>query len=284
MSKRRRDTRLEARAYVVSVFALGGVSAWSLLSGRPAQAAIGVLCIAAVLARPLFGMMAAVLAALLGAWPVAALTLLTALLARFRALAARIPPRHLPPDRDALAAALAAAPDDPLYATRIRAGSQPLSTWHLLAVARVADPGQWQGLLGEDPGEQAWDGPVLDLGEEGAATMFFAEAVGLSAELSLRLRRPVDSSLLAVAATAIPLSAADGWSSDLERTTDRILGISLFDLIEALATFSETEAGRDIARRAQLGEWGKRRMIDDREFVFELAGTRLSRLAIGFFT
>jgi hypothetical protein len=284
MNARRRGARLEPRAYVVCIFALGGVSAWSLLSGRPEEAAIGVFCIAAVLARPLFGVMAAVLAALLGAWPVAVLTLLTALLARFRAFAARIPPRRLPPDRDALAAVLAAAPDDLLYATRIRAGSQSLSTWHLLAVARVADPGQWQELLGKDPGEGAWDGPVLDFGEQGTATMFFAEAVGLSAEIALRLGRPVDSNLLAVAATATPLSAADGWNSDPERTTDRVLGIALIDLIDAVTAFSETEAGRDIVRRAQLGEWGKRRRIDDRRVVFELAGTRLARLAIGFLT
>ena len=274
---------LASRIYVVSVFALAGVSAATLLSGDGRDAAIGAACVAAVVVRPLAGFIAAAIAALLGAWTIAILALITALSLKARSLAARIPPRQRPPARDALGDVLDEAPADLVYAARVAAASAPLSTWHLVSLAKLADPGRWAGLLGKDPGEGAWDGPLLEFGEGRRATQFFAEAVGFGMELSRRRQRPLDASLLALAAVAIPLSSASEWNEDLEGSTDRILGVALVELVAGLTAFSGTEAGRDVLRRAELARWGEARMME-REFVFEAAAARLPRMVLGLFT
>lgn len=270
-----RSFPLAGRAFVVCVFVLAGVAGWALLKGRAEEAAVGALCLAAVLVRPLAGTLAAGLAGLLGMWPICALTLLTAFLLRLRALAARIPSRRRPPVRDALADALAELPADALHSAKMRAGAAPLSTWHLVTLASLAEPSRWAGLLSKDPGEEAWDGPAVDLGAKGTVTLFCAEAIGLGAELARRLQRSLQPDLLAVAAAAIPLSAAGEWNADLERTADRVLGIPLVDLIDALAAFSGTEAGRDIMRRAELDEWGRKLAIKDRRSAYEVGASRL---------
>lgn len=281
MTKGPSGSLLASRIYVVSVFALAGVSAAALLNGNGRDAAIGAACVAAVVVRPLVGFIAAAIAALLGAWPIAILALITALTLKARSLAARIPPRQRPPASDALGEVLDQAPADLIYAARVAAAGAPLSTWHLVSLAKIGDPGRWAGLLGKDPSEGAWDGPVLELGEGRRTTLFFAEAVGFGLELSRR--RPLDASLLALAAVAIPLSSASEWNQDLERSTDRVLGVALIELVEGLTAFSETEAGRDVLRRAELARWGEARMME-REFVFEAAAARLPRLVLGLFT
>jgi hypothetical protein len=283
VSKRPGGSRVASWVYVVSVFALAGVSAAALLNGDGRDAAIGAACVAAVMVRPLAGFLAAAIAALLGAWPIAVLALITAMTVKARSLAARIPPRQRPPARDALVEVLDEAPPDLLYAARVAAAGAPLSTWRLVSLAKLADSNRWAGLLGKDPGEGAWDGPLLELGKGRQATQFFAEAVGLGLEIARRRRRPLDANLLALAAIAIPLSSAGEWNADLERSTDRILGVALVELVEALSAFSATEAGRDVLRRAELARWGEARMME-REFVFEMGAARLPRLATGFFT
>lgn len=283
MSKRSEGSRVASWIYIVCVFALAAVSAAALLNGRETDAAIGALCIVAVVIRPLAGLLAAAAAALLGAWLIAVLVLITALTVKVRSLAARIPPRRRPPAREALEKVLGEAPRDPINAVRVRAGATPLSTWHLVSLAQLADFSRWSGLLGKDPGERSWDGPLLELADGGQVTQFFAEAVGLGLELSRRRQRPLDPDLLALAAIAIPLSAAGEWNSDLERATDRILGTALLELVDALSAFSATVAGRDVLGRAELDQWRGQRMME-RQFVFELGAARLPRLAIGFFT
>jgi hypothetical protein len=283
VSKRPDGSRVASRVYVVSVFALAGVSAAALLTGNGRDAAIGGACIAAVIVRPLAGFLAAAIAALLGAWTIAILALITALTVKARSLAARIPPRQRPPARDALVELLDEAPADLLYATRVAAASAPLSTWHIVSLAKLADSDRWAGLLGKDPGEGAWDGPLLELDKGRRATLFFAEAVGLGLEIARRRQRPLDANLLALAAAAIPLSSASEWNADIERSTDRVLGVALIELVETLSTFSATEAGRDVLRRAELARWGEDRRME-REFVFKVGAARLPRLAMGFFT
>lgn len=276
MSIRGALARLPRRLYVLGIFALGGVAASSLLSGHFEAVALAVVCIAAVLARPSLGVFTAGVAALLGAWLIAALTLLTVLTMLSRALVARLPQRRQSPDPEALAAAVATVPADFIYAARVRAGAAALTTWHLVEAARTADASRWKALLGDDPGPDAWDGPVLDLGQGmGLVTEFFAEAAGLGAEIARRRQLPIDADLLAVAATVIPLSAAEQWFADPDERTEQALGVPLHELIEAMAAFAGTDAGRDLTRRVQIVGWGRFLSLSDRRQVFELKLTAL---------
>jgi hypothetical protein len=265
--------------YIAGIFGLGGVFASSLLDGRTTAAVLAVIAIAALFSGPAIGVCVAALAALLGAWLVAVLALFTAMSLWLRTLVVRMPRRQRPPALDALTSSLHAMPDDLLYAVRLRAGSAPLTTWHLVKAARLAKPRQWNELVGADPGAGAWDGPVFAPDERtGAVTMFFAEAVGLASEIAARQQRQVDPDVLAVAASAIPLSAAEQWSPNLERNTKRVLNVQLEDLVEALAAYAGTEAGRDIERRAQIGHWGRGLKIEDRAYLFGLRRTQLPAL------
>lgn len=261
--------------------ALASFSAWSVLDGRTGDGGLAAVCTLAILLRPAVGAFAAIVAAAFGApLVIAALAVGATLPLLRRTLVARLP-RRRSPDPSALAEAVAAIPGDLLYSARIRAGLQPLTTWHLVDAARRANPGLWEELLKEDPGAHVWDGPAVQLGERaGAVTLFFAEAAGLSAEISVRHERPVDPDLLGVAACSVPLSAAENWQHHLERTVGSVLGIPLVDLVESQVAFSRTTAGRDIARRARVGFWARRLGVDDREFIFQLGGGSLPRLVL----
>jgi hypothetical protein len=263
--------------YRVGVFGLAALAAWSVLEGRMGEAALAGLCIAAAIYQPLAVLVAAAVAALLGAWIAAALGLLVAIAHFSRTLAERLP-RRRPPTSDALAGALAELPEDPLYALRIRAAGEPLSTWQVVAAARAEKPGLWDPLLAKDPGPRAWDGPVLTPADRIAVTQFFAEAAGLSAEIAERNRMENNLDVFALAACMIPLSAAESWLGELDDASERVLGASLIDLISCLSEFSKQPAGSDLFPRIQIATWVQRFGPLDREFVFDLGIGKIPQL------
>lgn len=277
MHARSWPARLVFAVYLLCLLALAVKAALFLIGGDGGGAAIAGLCLVMAVVRPKGGFIAAPLAALLGAWEVAGLALATALAISISSLPGWIVPRRKPADAEALSACLAEAPDDLLYAARVLAAERPLSTWHLVTLAQRSDPKLWGSLLGSDPGEAGWDGPVLELGN-GETTLFFAEAVGLGAEIARRRERRLDADLLALAACVTPLSVAEEWNEDLELTVERVFGASLFELVECQSAFAGTTAGRDLMRRVQVGHWAKRILADERELIYELDVMALPRL------
>ncbi len=275
-------SRLSFAVYLACLMALAVLAVTATLRGNTGEAALGGLCLAVALAAPKGGLVTAPVAALLGGWTIAALALACALAVWLRALALHLP-RRRPADPAALAVCLEEAPSDLVYAARVLAAERPLSTWHLVALASRANPKLWRGTLGDDPGEEAWDGPVLKLGDAGAVSVFLAEAVGLGAEIARRREHRIDPDLLALSACLIPLSAAEEWSRELDSAAERILGASLLDLIECQTAFARTPAGRDLTRRVQVGYWAHRFLLRDRKLIYEVELKTLPRLLWGVF-
>lgn len=273
-----RTASLAKLVYLLAIFGLIALAAWALLQGRFGEAAIAIVCAVVTLRRPFLGLFATLGAALLGAWLTAALTLVAAVAVSSRALAVRLP-RRRPPAPAALSPGFSSLPEDLPYGLAIRAAGEPLSTWHVITVARLTDASTWSH-LGRDPGAEAWDGPVIALEDSPwPLTLFFAEAAGLCGALSERLQRSADLNLLALAACAIPLSAASEWGNELEPIVEQVLGISLIDFLSHLSEFAGTPAGSDLMRRMQVASWAKPLAVDDRELIFEMGIGRLPALA-----
>lgn len=276
-------SRFSFAVYLACLLALAALAVTATLGGDTGEAALAGLCLVVALAAPKGGLITSPVAALLGAWAIATLALACALAVWMRALALHLP-RRRPADPAALAACLEEAPSDLVYAARVLAGERPLSTWHLVALASRANSNLWRGVLGDDPGEEAWDGPVLELGDAGAASLFFAEAVGLSAEIARRREHRMDPDLLALSACLIPLSAAEEWSRKLDPALERVLGASLLDVIECQTAFAKTPAGRDLTRRVQVGYWAHRLLLRDRQQIYAVELKTLPRLLRRAFT
>lgn len=263
-------TRVAFVIYLASLAALAAVAALAALDGRLGEATLAALCLTVGAVRPRVDAFAAPGVALLGAWLVGALAFAVALAAIASSYAAPSITRRRPTDVAALSTLVTAVPEDVVYAARVVGAEAPLSTWHLVSLAARGDPALWRPALGRDPGPAAWDGPVLELGEAGAVTQFFAEAAGLGAEIARRRERELDRDLLALAACVTPLSAAEEWSDDIETVAEQILEAPLFELVACQAAFSNTTAGRDLTRRVEILSWANLLSIEDRERVFEL--------------
>jgi hypothetical protein len=264
---RRRGGRWAFAIYLLTLGALAVVAALATVNdGDARRAGLAVLAGAGLLAGRKRGLLAVLPAALFGEWLIVALGIAGSLVRLLHGTSYLLARRRAD-DRVALASALATLPPDLLYALKIRAGREPLKTWHLVDMASRANPRTWTSLLGDDPREGAFDGPVLDLGDGLRSTLFAAEAAGLAAALAERFDRPVDPDVLALAACSVPLSAASEWVKDLEQAVEAVVGAPLIDVVECQSTFIATAAGRDVYRRAQVGYWARRLAIDDRQLV-----------------
>lgn len=264
--------------HFLALVALAIIAVVAIVDDEPQRAALAVVAGGALLIGVTLGTLAALLAALLGAWDIAVIGIAGTVTPMAPGVITTLPLRRSD-DHDALREALAGLPGPLAYALQIRAGDGPLTTRQIVAGALRADPERWRPLLGDDPGETAWDGPVVDAGDGGRATVFAAESAGLAAVLAARFKRPLDVELLALAACTNPLSAADAWIEDVEEATDALLGAPLIEVVECVSRFAGTRAGRDVMRRARLGYWSRRLSIDDRELMYEFRFRRLPRLA-----
>lgn len=276
----RRDRRKAGPAFWVhflAIIALAIIAVLAFVDDDLQRTGLAIAAGGGLMVRGTLGTLAALLAALLGAWDIAVIAIAGAVAPAVPGFMTTLPLRRSD-DHDALRAALAGLPGPLAYALRIRADGQPLTTRQIVAGVTRANPERWGPLLGDDPGPTAWDGPVIDAGN-GRVTVFAAESAGLAAVLAERFNRPLDGELLALAACAIPLSVADEWVQDVEQAVETLLGAPLIEAVDCMSRFAGTRAGRDVMRRARLGYWARRLSIDDRELTYEFRFRRLFRLA-----
>jgi len=194
---------------------------------------------------------ATIFCAAVGAYAVAAL-LAAALLARRlgRSAIGRI--RF---DPTALAAVVTAMPESAFGPLRAFVGEAPITTRELVRAAHAEGVRRPPALAGEDPGADAYDGPLLPDGRGGGCSQFAAEAVGLATVMAEQLQRPLDAELLGAAAAMVPLSSGAEWSGTMGIGAEGIgAGLSVEQAVAGLSGFTDGPAGGDLMHRVELLE------------------------------
>jgi tetratricopeptide (TPR) repeat protein len=200
--------RLLSRLFVLSVFALVAIAAAGVIGGDARQAVVALLALALVMRVSGGGFTALAACLLLGEWASASAVALAIACGRLDLMVV-LSRRRVDPA--ALSEAVAALPRPLHRRLRLRAGSGPITTWHAVDLARTENPQAWRPVLGEDPGPQGFDGPVVGHPAGGSCTQFFAEATSFAAEIAAVLKIDLDTQTLAAASSLIAPSIAHRW-------------------------------------------------------------------------
>ena len=136
-------------------------------------------------------------------------------------------------------------------------GHRPLTTRDLLSMAAKAgdaSTSNWDLNLNDDPGPEAWDGPLLEPGSNRiVATKFAAEACALGIKIAEALDLRLNIRILGAAAASVFFSSAHVWAGRVFMSAGAAdsLGVSLMQFTQIVTAFTRDPAGRDLGRRLE---------------------------------
>jgi len=160
-------------------------------------------------------------------------------------------------DPDALRAAVDELPRSLINQIREEIGSRPLTTRDLLCLAAGSgdvSTSNWELKASQDPGPEAWDGPVLEPAMRGiVATKFACEACVLATKITETLDLRMNVRILGAAAASVFFSSAQEWTGRTFMSTGAAdsLGVSLVQFSSLVTAFTSDPAGRDFGRRLE---------------------------------
>jgi len=242
--------QIGGKLHVASVLALGTVGIVAALAQDAVGAGLGFVgAIVAVFWGPLVLLgvgVAAALAGELGVVAGVALALTATALVRISALRsqARV-------DAGALSEVFGQLPLSLHQQLRQTAGSETVTTRHLVLHAMEMRPDAWAAALDEDPGAGAFDGQAIPDPRGGDCSQFAAEAVGVALALANSLGRPLDSDVLGVAACLVPLSASEEWRG--RSSPPPVLQVGEDQAGEAVGAFADQPGGGHMP--ARMARW-----------------------------
>ncbi|MDA0182902.1 CHAT domain-containing protein [Solirubrobacter phytolaccae] len=241
-------SRVPGRVFILVEIALLILTVTGALEGDLRRTAVAFVAMFVVAQGAVASVVLALVALILGEWPVAIVAAASAL--THESLLLLFILRRPTADPAVLASAFALLPPDLHAQLRAVAGDEPISTWHMVALARSEAPELWGRHLGADPGRAAFDGGILADPRGGDCTRFACEAVAL-ADAYVRtadIRLTPDG--LAGSAVLVVHSAAHEW---VETAVLRdALPLSESQLLAGFQTFGKSAAARGLVTRTEL--------------------------------